>query len=171
MALSPVRRWSGWPLSSPPLKSAFYLVFWLVLCFSAAAVGAQFTPGAWYASLAKPAWNPPGWIFGPVWTVLYTMMAVAAWLVSTHGEWRRRRTPLTFFCLQLAANAAWSWLFFGRQQPGWALVDMLVLWVLLSVTTGLFLKTRRLAGMLLIPYWLWVSFAALLNAELWRLNG
>ena len=158
-------------MSSSPAKSAFYLGFWLVLCYGAAAVGAQFMPGPWYDALAKPAWNPPPWIFGPVWTVLYAMMAVAAWLVTIHGEWRRRRLPLTLFCLQLAANAAWSWLFFGRHQPGWALAEILLLWVLLSVTLGLFLKTRRLAGMLLLPYWLWVSFAALLNAELWRLNG
>jgi len=138
---------------------------------SAGAVGSQFRPGDWYDALAKPAWQPPSWIFAPVWTTLYLMMAVAAWLVTTHGEWRRRRLPLTFFSLQLAVNAAWSWLFFGLQRPDLALADILLLWVLLSVTLGLFLKTRRLAGILLVPYWLWVSFAALLNAELWRLNG
>lgn len=146
-------------------------MFWVVLCFSAGAIGSQFRPGDWYGSLAKPAWQPPPWIFAPVWTTLYLMMAVAAWLVTIHGEWRRRRLPLTFFSLQLAVNAAWSWLFFGLQRPDLALADILLLWVLLSVTMGLFLKTRRLAGILLVPYWLWVSFAALLNAELWRLNG
>lgn len=153
------------------MKRALYLVFWVAVCFGAASLGATHRPGEWYAALAKPAWNPPSWIFAPVWTALYLMMALAAWQVSVHGEYRRRRLPLAFFVVQLALNAAWSWLFFGLRSPGLALLDILALWVALSVTTGLFLKTRRAAGLLLLPYWLWVSFAAVLNLEIWRLNG
>ena len=153
------------------MKRWFYLLFWITLCFSAGAVGAQFTPGAWYAGLAKPAWTPPGWVFAPVWTTLYLLMAVAAWLVTLHGEWRQRRLPLGLFSLQLAVNAAWSWLFFGLQRPDWALVNIVVLWGLVSVTVVLFLKTRRVAGILLLPYWGWLTLAAALNAEIWRMNG
>jgi len=142
-----------------------------VLCFSAGAVGAQFTPGTWYAGLAKPAWTPPGWVFAPVWTILYLLMAVAAWLVTLNGEWRQRRLPLALFILQLAVNAAWSWLFFGLQRPGWALLNILMLWGLVSVTVVLFLNTRRVAGILLLPYWGWLTLAAALNAAIWRLNG
>lgn len=134
-------------------------------------MGAQFTPGAWYAGLTKPTWTPPGWVFAPVWTTLYLLMAVAAWLVTLHGEWRLRRLPLALFSLQLAVNAAWSWLFFGLQRPDWALVNILVLWGLVSVTVVLFLKTRWVAGILLLPYWGWLTLAAALNAEIWRING
>lgn len=153
------------------MKRWFYLAFWMLLCFSAAAVGAQFAPGAWYESLAKPAWTPPGWMFAPVWTTLYVLMAVAAWLVTLHGTWRQRRLPLALFSLQLAANAVWSWLFFGLQRPGWALANILVLWGLVSVTAVLFFKTQRVAGMLLMPYWGWLTLASALNAEIWRSNG
>lgn len=142
-----------------------------MLCFSAGAVGAQFTPGTWYAGLAKPAWTPPGWVFAPVWTMLYLLMAVAAWLVTLNGEWRQRRLPLALFILQLAVNAAWSWLFFGLQRPDWALLNILVLWGLVSVTVVLFLNTRWVAGILLLPYWGWLTLAAALNAAIWRLNG
>lgn len=134
-------------------------------------MGAQFTPGTWYAGLAKPAWTPPGWVFAPVWTMLYLLMAVAAWLVTLNGEWRQRRLPLALFILQLAVNAAWSWLFFGLQRPDWALLNILVLWGLVSVTVVLFLNTRRVAGILLLPYWGWLTLAAALNAAIWRLNG
>lgn len=134
-------------------------------------MGAQFTPGTWYAGLAKPAWTPPGWVFAPVWTILYLLMAVAAWLVTLNGEWRQRRLPLALFILQLAVNAAWSWLFFGLQRPGWALLNILMLWGLVSVTVVLFLNTRRVAGILLLPYWGWLTLAAALNAAIWRLNG
>lgn len=134
-------------------------------------MGAQFTPGTWYAGLAKPAWTPPGWVFAPVWTMLYLLMAVAAWLVTLNGEWRQRRLPLALFILQLAVNAAWSWLFFGLQRPDWALLNILVLWGLVSVTVVLFFNTRRVAGILLLPYWGWLTLAAALNAAIWRLNG
>lgn len=131
----------------------------------------MFMPGEWYAGLAKPAWNPPNWLFGPVWTVLYILMAVAAWLV-----WRRQglagaALPLLVFVVQLVLNAMWSWLFFGLQRPGVALAEILVLWVAILVTILLFFRVRSVAGILLIPYLLWVSFAAVLNFTIWRLNG
>jgi len=153
------------------LQSVLGLVGWLVLTFAAAGVGSMFMPGEWYAGLAKPAWNPPNWLFGPVWTVLYILMAVAAWLV-----WRRQglagaALPLLVFVVQLVLNAMWSWLFFGLQRPGVALAEILVLWVAILVTILLFFRVRSVAGILLIPYLLWVSFAAVLNFTIWRLNG
>jgi len=154
------------------MKSKLYLAGWLALCLGVGlGVGSTFTPGAWYAALAKPAWTPPGWIFAPVWTVLYVLMAVAAWLVSRSGAFRQRRLPLTLFLLQLACNGLWSWLFFGLQRPGLALLDIVALWLILLPTTTTFRKTRPLAGYLLWPYLAWVTFAAALNFEIWRING
>ncbi|HEX6307718.1 MAG TPA: TspO/MBR family protein [Longimicrobiales bacterium] len=146
------------------------LVVALAVCFGAAAVGAQFMPGPWYDQLAKPAWTPPGAVFGPVWTVLYALMAVAAWLV-----WKRRRDApvgfaLAMFALQLVLNAAWSWLFFGLERPDLALVDIAVLWCAILVTTIAFWRVRPVAGGLLLPYIAWVTFAAALNWQIWQLN-
>lgn len=143
------------------------LLAWLALCFAAAAAGSFFTPGAWYASLHKPSWNPPGWLFGPVWTLLYAAMAVAAWLVWQRG-WSR---ALGWFGIQLALNAAWSPVFFGMQRIDLALVIMLLLWIAIAATTAAFFRVRRAAGWLLVPYLAWVTFAAVLNWTLWRLNG
>jgi tryptophan-rich sensory protein len=147
--------------------SALVLFGWLLLCFGAAAIGGFFPPGAWYASLDKPSWNPPSWIFGPVWTLLYILMAVAAWLV-----WRERGWTgvLLLFLLQLALNAAWSPLFFGLKRPLWGLVDIVALWLAIGATVIGFARVRPLAALLLAPYWAWVTFAAVLNFELWRRN-
>ena len=147
------------------------LFLFLILAFGAGFFGSQFEPGAWYAALAKPAWNPPGWLFGPVWALLYTAMAVAAWMV-----WKRRREldvrrPLAFWGGQLVLNAMWSWLFFGRHQMGLALAEILTLLGLILVTCVLFWRIRPAAGMLLVPYIAWVTFASVLNATIWRLNG
>lgn len=144
---------------------------WLALTFGAAWVGSRFLPGEWYEGLARPAWNPPNSIFAPVWTVLYLLMAVAAFLV-----WRRHgaagtRFPLALFVLQLALNAAWSWLFFGLHRPDLAFVDIVVLWVAILATLISFWKLDRFAGVLLIPYLVWVSFAAVLNWTIWRMNA
>jgi len=152
------------------LKSLFGLAGWFALCFGVAAIGAQFMPGEWYAGLKKPSWNPPGWIFAPVWTALYTMMAVAAWLAWRRGGFVGQRPALLLFLLQLFFNALWSWLFFGRHQPALAFVDILLLWLSLLATTVAFWKVNVVAGLLLVPYLLWVSFAAGLNFALWRLN-
>lgn len=146
------------------------LVAFLALTFGAAAIGSQFMPGEWYARLAKPAWTPPSSVFGPVWTLLYALMAVAGWLV-----WRERglagaRVALSLFVLQLALNAAWSWLFFGLQRTGAAMVDIVLLWLAIVATAIAFRQVRRLAAVLLLPYLLWVSFASALNFAIWRLN-
>ena len=146
----------------------------LLVCYGAAAIGGLLGTGSdrgWYADLAKPSWTPPAWVFGPVWMVLYGMMAVAAWLV-----WMRRRrqpgsAPLVMFAVQLAFNAAWTPLFFGLHRPGIALVDIVLLWLALAATVWLFFRRRAVAGLLLLPYLLWVSFAVVLNFALWHLNA
>ena len=147
------------------------LIAWLALCVGAAAVGSRFMPGAWYASLQKPSWNPPGWVFGPVWTALYAAMAVAAWMVRRRGGFAVQGRALGLFLLQLALNAAWSPVFFGMQRIGLALVVMLLLWAAIAATMAAFFRVSRGAGWLLVPYLAWVSFAAVLNFTLWRMNG
>jgi tryptophan-rich sensory protein len=151
-------------------RSALALAGWFALCFSAAAVGGLFPPDDWYARLEKPAWNPPGWIFGPVWTVLYAMMAIAAWLVWRRGGDSGRRVGLPLFLLQLLFNALWSPLFFGRRDPALAFVDLVMLWLALLATLVAFWKALPLAGRLLLPYLAWVTFAGALNLAIWRLN-
>lgn len=146
------------------------LAGWLALCYSAASLGAFFMPGEWYASLKKPAWNPPGWIFGPVWSALYTMMAMAAWLVWKRGGFVAQRRPLALFLAQLALNAAWTPLFFGLHLPGVAFAEILLLWLAIAWTMATFWRVNRAAAWMLTPYLAWVSFAALLNFTLWRLN-
>jgi tryptophan-rich sensory protein len=146
------------------------LVAWLALSFGAALMGGLFMPGEWYASLRKPAWNPPGWIFGPVWTALYTMMAVAAWLVWRQGGWSKQRQPLLIFLAQLALNALWTPLFFGLHRPGLAFAEIVLLWLAIAATIAVFRPASRVAAWLLAPYLAWVSFAAALNFALWRLN-
>jgi len=146
------------------------LLGWLALSFSAAALGSLFLPGEWYARLQKPSWNPPNWIFGPVWTALYVMMAVAAWLVWKRGGVAAQRLPLTLFLVQLLFNALWSPLFFGLKNPGLALFNIGLLWLALLATIVAFGKARLIAGVLLVPYLAWVTFASVLNFALWQLN-
>jgi tryptophan-rich sensory protein len=146
------------------------LLGWLLLCFASAAGGAVFMPGEWYASLNKPAWNPPGWIFGPAWTTLYAMMAVAAWLVWQRGGFAAQRRPLGLFLAQLALNALWTPLFFGLRQSGVAFAEILLLWLAIGATLLAFRPVSRAAAWLLVPYLAWVSFAAVLNGTIWRLN-
>ena len=151
-------------------KTVFGLFGWLLLCFAAAAGGAMFTPGEWYAGINKPAWNPPGWIFGPVWSTLYTMMAVAAWLVWRRGGFAAQRRPLGWFLAQLVLNALWTPLFFGLHQPGLAFAEIILLWLAIAWTIAAFWRVHRTAAWLLTPYLAWVSFAAVLNGTLWSLN-
>ena len=143
---------------------------WLIACFAAATLGVFFVPGEWYAALKKPSWNPPSWLFGPVWTALYAMMAVAAWLVSKRGGFAAQRHPPTLFLVQLALNAAWTPLFFGLHWPGVAFAEIVLLWISIAATFAAFLSVSRAAAWLLIPYLAWVGFAAVLNFTLWRLN-
>jgi len=151
--------------------SGLYLVVWVMLCFSVAGAGSRYTPGEWYESLAKPDWNPPNWVFAPVWTALYLTMATAAWRVTIKAPVGSRIVPLGLFVLQLLLNGVWSWLFFGLRNPGLAFVDIVALWVVLLITVITFWRADRLAGVLLTPYLAWVSFALALNLAIWRLNA
>ncbi|MEZ5471940.1 MAG: TspO/MBR family protein [Marinicella sp.] len=148
------------------------LIGWLVLCFVASAIGAfgSMAAPAFYAGLIQPVWAPPAWLFGPVWTALYALMAISAWLVWRHGGFKQQSAPLTLFVVQLTINAFWSWLFFAWQQGLWSLIDIMILWILIVMTIWTFWRINKLAGVLLIPYMLWVSFAAILNYYMWQLN-
>jgi tryptophan-rich sensory protein len=162
-------------MTPSPLKHPWIgLIVLLVICFAAAGVGGAVTtpkiPG-WYANLAKPSWNPPNWIFGPVWSALYFGMAVAAWLVWRQGGLAGARLPLVLFGVQLLLNVLWSCLFFGLQNPGLAFVEVLLLWASIAATTIVFWQRSRVAGALFVPYLAWVSFASVLNFAVWRLNG
>ncbi len=151
----------------------FMLLVFVVACFAAAAVGSIWTQSSvnsWYARLNKPRFNPPNWIFAPVWSTLYFLMAVSAWLVWRAAGWSGARVALILFFIQLALNAAWSRLFFGLRRPGTALVDILVLFTAIVATALSFRMFSELAFWLLVPYALWVAFAMLLNFRIWRLN-
>ncbi len=142
----------------------------MVLCLAASVSAVFVSVDGWYAGLVKPTWNPPSWLFGPVWTALYITMAVAAWLVWREGGWNAQRRPLALFVAQWALNAFWTPLFFGLHRPGLAFAEILLLWVVLIATLLAFWRVKRIAGLLLVPYLSWVSFAAFLNFTIWRLN-
>ncbi len=146
------------------------LAGWIPLSFLAATIGGLAAPGPWYERVNKPSWNPPNAVFAPVWTVLFLMMGVAAWLV-----WQRRGQPgvtlaLTLFVGQLCLNVLWSWLFFHWHRMDLAFYELLVFWVVILATLLAFWQVRPLAGWLFVPYLLWVTFAGYLNLTLWRLN-
>jgi benzodiazapine receptor len=149
------------------------LIAWLAICFVAAGIGAvaSVQAGPFYLSLTRPAWAPPASVFGPVWSVLYALMAIAAWLVWREAGFRHARVALGLFLAQLALNALWSWLFFAWHLGAVAFVDILLLWILIVATLIGFWRIRPLAGALLVPYLLWVSFAAMLNFAVWQLNS
>ena len=153
------------------MRHALALTLFLLATFVAAGVGAFFVPGAWYESLAKPDWNPPNWLFGPVWTLLYLMIGTSGWLVWREAGFAGARWALSVFALQIVLNAAWSWLFFGLQRPDLALVKIVVLLLSIAVMIGLFWSVSRLAALLLVPYLAWVGFATVLNAAIWKLNS
>jgi tryptophan-rich sensory protein len=152
-------------------KAWLVLLGLLALCFGVAGIAGRVTAGSvatWYPTLAKPWFTPPGWLFGPVWGVLYAMMALAAWLVWRQVGWRN--PALGLFFVQLALNLAWSLLFFGLQLIGAALAEILLLLALIAATTSAFWRIDRRAGLLLVPYLLWVGYASLLNGAIWLLN-
>lgn len=151
-------------------KRLIGLLVWLTASFAAGGIGSQFMPGAWYEALVKPSWTPPNWVFGPVWTLLYILMGVAAWLVWKRDGFKEARAALSLFLVQLALNALWSYLFFGIHRIDLALFEIVVLWILILVVTSLFLTRERLAGLLMLPYLSWVGFATFLNFALWQLN-
>lgn len=148
------------------------LIGWFIVSFAAAAIGAAASvqAGAFYGQLVQPSWAPPSSAFGPVWTVLYALQAIAAWLVWRRGGVRANRNALSLFLLQLAVNALWTWLFFAWHLGALAFAEILVLWVLIVATLVSFWRVRPLAGALLIPYLLWVSFASALTYSVWQLN-
>ncbi len=146
------------------------LILWFTATFGAAAIGALFSPGEWYAQLKKPAWTPPGAVFGPVWTALYAMMAVAAWLVWKKSGCKLTASPVQLFIAQLALNAAWTPLFFGFHSIAFAAANIVLLWLVLLLTIRAFFPVSRVAGWLLVPYQVWITYAAALNIEILRLN-
>jgi tryptophan-rich sensory protein len=153
-------------------KQRVGLVAWLTGSFIAAGIGgaASVQAGPFYTQLVRPEWSPPSYIFGPVWTVLYALMGIAAWLVWRVAGFRAAKVALTLFLMQLALNALWSWLFFAWHRGALAFADIVVLWVLIVATLIAFWRIRPLAGALLVPYLVWVSFASALNYVLWQRN-
>lgn len=148
------------------------LLGWLGLWFAAAALGAAGSMSApeVYARLVQPDWAPPGWLFGPVWTVLYTLMALSAWGIWRELGFARGRWLLGVFLLQLALNALWSWTFFAWQSGWLSMLVIVTLWGLILACIGMFWRVRRWTALILLPYLAWVGFAAVLNAAMWRLN-
>lgn len=143
------------------------LASFIAIALLAGFFGSQFEPGAWYELMNKPAWTPPDWIFAPVWIALYVIMGAAAWLVWLARGWHGSHW---LFVAQLVLNAGWSWLFFGLHRTGWALGEMGVLWLLVVAMMIAFWRVRAVAGALILPYLVWLTYALALNYELWRLN-
>jgi translocator protein len=150
------------------------LVLSLALVALVSVVGSSWTDtgdDSWYAQLEQPAWEPPDWLFGPVWTVLYILMAVAAWLVARRGLHRADvQVALGLYTVQLALNLGWTGVFFGLEQPGWAVVEIVALLVVLLATIGAFARLSRLAAAMLVPYLLWIGYATALTAGIAALN-
>jgi tryptophan-rich sensory protein len=155
-------------------RSLIGLPIWMAVCFGAAYLGSIFTTPSvttWYPELIKPSWTPPAWVFGPVWSLLYLMMAMAAWLVWRQGSLSTRVLPITLFLVQLVLNVLWSMLFFGLRMPDLAFAEIVVLWFAILTTVITFWRSTPLAGYLLLPYLVWVAFASILNFALWRMNA
>jgi len=156
----------------PVFKQISGLAVWLIITFIAAAVGgvASVNAGAFYTQLVRPQWAPPSTVFGPVWTLLYILMGVAAWLVWRVNGFRAATGALSLFLIQLGLNALWSWLFFEWHRGALAFAEVLLLGIMIIATMIAFWRARPWAGVLLIPYLLWVSFASVLNYVVWQLN-
>ena len=160
--------------TKPRMLSGVLLAVWvLAIVVAGAAAGLLFPPGEWYQQLDKPTWNPPSWLFGPVWTTLYVLLGISAWLV-----WREpgvtaeeRRGAWIAFGVHAVLNLSWTALFFGLKQPGLAFIDICLLWIVLLWMTLRFGRVRALAGYLQMPLVLWVSFALVLNGTIWLMNA
>ncbi len=163
-----------YPPSSPgePRGARRWLALagWILLPVAVGLLGAMFQPGQWYADLQKAPWNPPAAVFGPVWTILYIAMGVAAWRVWREGGWAVQRRPLGWFLAQLAVNALWTPFFFGMQAPVLALVTILVMVVLANIATRRFFDVDSLAGWLMVAYLAWLLYATSLNLAIVVLN-
>jgi tryptophan-rich sensory protein len=152
------------------LSSLFALIVFVALSFGAAASGAFFRPDAWYANLRKPSWTPPNWAFPLVWSVLFCAIAVSGWLVWEAQGWAAW-PALLLYLFHLLVNAAWSFLFFGLKRLDWAMAEVMLLWLLIALLIMVFSAYSALAALLLVPYLVWVTIAALLNYRLLQLNG
>ena len=150
------------------MRSTVGLMVCLVIAFLPGLVGSRFQPGSWYEALVKPALTPPGWVFPLAWSLLYALMGVALYVAWRAGA---GAVPLTLFVIQLVLNGAWSWLFFGLERPGLALVEVALLWLVILATVVAFWRVRPLAGALLLPDLGWVGFASWLNLGILRLNS
>jgi benzodiazapine receptor len=149
------------------------LLLSIAIAQSAGILGSVFTSpkvGTWYVELVKPAFNPPSWVFGPVWITLFNLMGIAAWLIWEKRKKKRAKKGLKLYAAQLLLNVLWSLLFFGMESPGLALAEIFILLLFIILTTISFWKIDKKAGALLIPYILWVAFAAFLNYNIWQLN-
>jgi len=151
-------------------KKILGLIGWILLCSLAGIFGAQFEPGTWYQMLQKPVWTPPNWIFPVVWPILYLLMGVSAWLLWKMEKTSLWQTEFTWFFVQLVLNALWSFIFFGMHLVGTGLAEILLLWISILFTTLLFWQKNRIAGILLVPYLIWVGYASALNFAIWHLN-
>jgi translocator protein len=154
-------------------RATAMLVLFVTICLGIGGFGAIFTTSSvrdWYPTLQKPPWTAPSWLFAPVWTTLYLMMALAAWIVWRKRQQAKANKALALFALQLVLNAAWSPLFFGLHSPLAGLLDIIPLWAAILATVISFWRISPAAGALLIPYLAWVSFATALNFSIWRMN-
>jgi tryptophan-rich sensory protein len=153
-------------------KQVLGLMGWLLVTFIAAGIGsiASSKAGTFYQQLIRPEWAPSAWIFGPVWTILYLLMVIAAWLVWRAQGFRAARIALSLYMIQLALNALWTWLFFVWRLGEMAFIEIIILWVLILCTLIAFWRVRIITGILLIPYLAWVSFASVLTYATWKLN-
>lgn len=156
------------------MDRALKLIGCIVGCELAGLLATPITAAAiptWYASLEKPFFSPPNWVFGPVWTLLYLLMGVAVWLIwEHHRQTKAGRLAMQLFCVQLVLNFAWSIIFFGLRSPLLALIEIIILWITIFITLKKFYRLNKTAGYLLMPYLAWVSFATLLNAAIVMLN-
>jgi len=154
--------------STPRLIFGF--IGWFIVCFVAGWIGSMAVSGDWYTELRKPPFNPPDWVFSAIWIILYILMAVSAWLVWGKRGFLGTKIPMTLFIIQLGLNAAWPWIFFNLKAPGWAFLEIIILWFFLLFTLSSFWIENPPAAALLVPYFGWISYAALINYTIWRIN-
>lgn len=156
------------------MKPIYKLIIAVLIPLAVGSLAGYFTASSvngWYTTLVKPSFNPPNWLFAPVWTSLYIMMGIALFLVWNSGAAEDvKRTAVTLFIVQLVLNFLWSFVFFYAQQPGWALVNIILMWIFIFLTILWFGKISSLSAWLLVPYICWVSFASVLNYAIWKLN-
>ena len=152
------------------LSAILPLLAFIVVCFLPGMTGVFIKPGTWYEQLNRPSWRPPNRLFAPVWAALYLMISIAGWLVWRQAGFSGAALPLSMFALNLVLNAAWTPLFFGLHRPDLGLIDISLVWLTIAGTILLFLPVQLTAGLLLLPYLVWVSFATALNFSIWRRN-